>query len=102
MKESDIQKKILDYLRKNKLGYYAKFHNGPYGARGVSDIVGTHRGIAVFIEVKSEKGRLTKLQEKFLREVREEGAVAGVARSVEDAKGLISQARLMAAVLNRE
>jgi hypothetical protein len=97
--EKELQEKILKHLRDNRLGYFFKFHNGPYGARGVSDIVGTYRGVAVFMEVKTEKGRLTKLQDKFLRDVKKEGAIAGVVRSIEDARGLIAQAKLLAVAM---
>jgi len=102
MLEKDIQKKILDHFNKNKIGHFFKFHNGPYGARGVSDIVGTYKGLSVFIEVKAKNGRTTKMQEKFLRDVRAEGAVAGVATSVEEAMGLVAQAKMIASALGLE
>jgi len=98
MKETDIQKKILSHLRKNEIGFFFKFHNGPFGHSGVSDIVGVCYGIAIFMEVKSEKGRLTKLQDKFLRDASAQGAVCGVVRSVDDAMGLIAMAKMQAHV----
>lgn len=97
MTEKQLQDKILKKIKDTKSGVYFKFHNGPYGARGVSDLVGTTRGIAVFIEVKSLTGRVTKLQEKFLRDTKAEGAISGVARSVEEAMGLVAQAKLIGA-----
>jgi hypothetical protein len=53
---------------------------------GFSDIVGVlpKTGRAVFIEVKRPKGKLTIWQEQFLREMKEQGAIAFVAYGVED------------------
>lgn len=49
------------------------------------DIVGVlPGGKALYIEVKTETGRLSPHQEKFLNNLELSGAVAFVARSVED------------------
>lgn len=45
---------------------------------------------AIFIEVKTATGRVSKEQAAFLKAMRKRGALAGVARSVEDAKKLIA------------
>lgn len=45
--------------------------------------------IPVFIEVKTERGRLKPAQESFLNAMREAGCRAGVARSVEDALRIV-------------
>lgn len=57
---------------------------------GFSDLVGFRRrdGKAVFIEVKTATGRPTKKQLEFLESVRRAGALAGIARSVEEARGI--------------
>ncbi len=54
--------------------------------KGFSDIVGVlpESGRALFIEVKAPKGKLTIHQQLFLEEMRGQGAVAFVARSIED------------------
>ncbi len=54
--------------------------------RGFSDVFG-HRpdGRAFYIEVKSATGRLRPEQDAFLAAMRRSGALAGVARSPEDA-----------------
>jgi hypothetical protein len=46
-------------------------------------------GKAVFIEVKTPTGRPTNQQKKFLKTMQNNGAIAGVCRSVEDAIKLI-------------
>ncbi len=59
-------------------------------APGVSDIIGwTEGGRFVAIEVKAPRGRLTDEQKAFIDLVRRSGGVAGVARSVEEARAIL-------------
>lgn len=46
-------------------------------------------GKVFYIEVKNERGRVRPEQEKFIETVKKRGAIAGVARSVEDALGIV-------------
>ena len=56
-----------------------------YQISGVSDIIClTSNGIAVFIEVKSKKGRISKDQELFLDKIEDHNGFAFVARSVDE------------------
>lgn len=59
--------------------------------KGFSDLFGFRRsdGRAVFIEVKSPKGSGSANQRRFVKKMREYGALAGFARSVEDARNII-------------
>lgn len=60
--------------------------------RGSSDLVGlTSQGMFFAIEVKTTKGRTSKEQDAFLSRVREQGGIAGVARSPQDALNLLSR-----------
>ncbi len=66
----------------------------PYAIRlaapGVSDLLGwTEGGRFVAIEVKAPRGRLTDEQAAFLDLVLRSGGLAGVARSVDDARAII-------------
>ncbi len=84
MTEKDIQKKIMDFLKKCN-GVFFKFPAGAFMSRqGVSDILGCYDGRFVAIEVKSEKGNATKLQRLFIDKIRESGGIAGIVRSVDD------------------
>ena len=58
---------------------------------GFSDIFGVRKsdGKAVFIEVKTKSGKVSEKQEKFINAMKENNAVAGICRSVDDAKKLI-------------
>lgn len=61
--------------------------------KGFSDLCGVRKsdGRAVYIEVKTASGRVSKDQKKFLAKMREYGAIAGVARSEEEAVKLIQE-----------
>ena len=59
-------------------------------APGVSDLIGwTEGGRFVAVEVKGPRGRVTDEQAAFLELVRRSGGLAGVARSVDDARAII-------------
>ncbi len=59
--------------------------------KGFSDLFGFRKsdGKAVFIEVKSAVGRPSKEQKNFIEKMGEHGALAGIARSVDDARKII-------------
>lgn len=59
--------------------------------KGFSDLFGFRHsdGRIFFIEVKTPKGKVSKAQENFLKQMRNYGAIAGVARSVDDAIRII-------------
>lgn len=59
--------------------------------KGFSDLFGFRKsdGRAVFIEVKTPKGRASEQQKKFLAVMQASGAVAGICRSAKDALNLI-------------
>ena len=60
-----------------------------FSIKGVSDIIGIHKGRMICIEVKSEKGRLRPEQKDFLDRMTELGAICGVARSWHDVRLLL-------------
>lgn len=59
--------------------------------KGYSDLSGHRKsdGKAVYIEVKTKKGRVSPQQMEFISLMQKTGAIAGVCRSVEDALNLI-------------
>ena len=60
---------------------------------GSSDLIGiTKRGLFFAIEVKTSKGKATKEQINFINHVLAQGGLAGIARSVDDAIEIISNA----------
>ncbi len=66
---------------------YASFNKIPqtrFSFKGFSDLVGSYKGRAVYIEVKAEKGKPTQSQIDFLAEKIKAGAYAGFAKSIRD------------------
>lgn len=95
--ESAIQAHVLQYLRLRGIKAY-RINAGmiPTGEKrsrrmirlapkGFSDIMGVMPGgRAIFVECKAKGGKLTQFQEMFLDEMRQQGAVCVVARSIDD------------------
>ena len=89
MRESLIQKKILDYLNGLPNCYAVNNHGNGYQGAGRPDIFACYRGRFLALEVKNEKGQPTKLQLHELAKWQAAGAVAGIVRSVDDVRKLI-------------
>ena len=93
--ESDIESEILWNLYKNKIfafkcpttGFFDtkrkifRKHSNPFCINGVTDIIAIINGIFVGIEVKSERGKPTPDQTKFIDNVNKSGGIAFIARS---------------------
>lgn len=117
MRESDIQNQVRIHVSQRRLGVLFRANVGEawtgeriqknldgsitiYRPRrlrtglpqGFSDLFGfaTPGGRAVFLEMKTSSGRLTPEQENFLRQMATMGAMAGVARSIEDAERIFA------------
>jgi len=80
---ADITKGIQNLLTTLAIFHY-KHWQGPFSTPGISDIVGCLNGRAFWIEVKTPKDKVTPAQQRFLDNARDAGALAFVARSVED------------------
>jgi penicillin-binding protein-related factor A (putative recombinase) len=109
-KEKDIEQEILLWLNyqkgcfawKNKSmgtfnakrGVYLK-PTHRFSEKGSSDILGIWQGYMLCIEVKSEKGRLMPHQAVFLDRMHELGAIAFVARSLEDVKAHLIEGQIL-------
>lgn len=104
--EADIQRSILDYMK--LLGHYCWRNNviasplrDRFGnitgyrksaAKGTADIICVLKkpvGRFAALECKTEKGRATPEQLKFIENVQERGGVAGIVRSIEDVDNLL-------------
>jgi len=104
MTEAKIEEAILIFLFKSGLGFFWKNvssgyfdgkrwrrHTSPFAINGTSDILGIVRGRFVAIEVKAEKGRVSDVQDAFLKKVRASGGVCGVARSPREALLIVKE-----------
>jgi hypothetical protein len=82
--ERDLTKQIRDYLRLKGI-FHWKNWGGPIGEKGVPDILGVlPDGKALMIEVKTETGKVSPEQESFIENASRVGAVAFIARSIND------------------
>ena len=89
MLEKDIVKAILKYLKTVPNCFSWKEHGGMYGTAGIPDIICCYCGRFVAIEVKTEMGKLTKLQEATIRKIKEAKGQAFKVTSVEEVKQIL-------------
>lgn len=90
MKESDIVREILRYLKTVQNCFFWKEHGGMYGTAGIPDIIACIDGRFYGFEVKTDEGTPTKLQLATIRKINAAGGIAQVVRSVEDVKAVIA------------
>lgn len=91
MKESDIVRTILKYLKTVPDCFCWKEHGGMYGTAGIPDIICCYRGKFVAFEVKTEKGKTTALQESVINKIQKCSGKVAVVRSVDDAKAVLEE-----------
>ena len=103
--ENSITNAILTYLncqpntfawRNNTTGIYDsrkkcyRARTGKYNIKGVADILGiTNDGRFIAIEVKRPGGRASREQQNYLSRIKALGGIAGIAKSVLEAKELL-------------
>jgi Holliday junction resolvase len=83
LKEKDITMQIRNLLKTFQI-FHWKNHGGPMGAKGVPDILGCYQGKFLGIEVKTEKGKPSPEQVRFIQNLNDAGGIAFIARSVDD------------------
>lgn len=90
MKESDIVRAIMKYLKTVPECFAWKEHGGMYGTAGIPDIIACIGGRFFGFEVKTEDGKPTKLQEATIRKILAAGGTALVVRSVDEVRTAIN------------
>ncbi|MCM1270815.1 MAG: VRR-NUC domain-containing protein [Ruminococcus flavefaciens] len=91
MKESDIVRAILKYLKTVPDCFSWKEHGGMYGTAGIPDIICCYCGKFVAFEVKTETGKATDLQKATIRKIQKCGGQALIVRSLEDVKAVLEE-----------
>lgn len=86
MKESKIQKKIIEELRERG-AYVIKVMKS--SRSGVPDLVCCYEGCFIAIEVKNDSGEASPLQEFNIKKIRGAGGKAVVMRGVNDIKKIL-------------
>ena len=89
MKEADIVRAILRYLKTVPMCFAWKEHGGMYGTAGIPDIICCVAGKFVAFEVKTATGKATELQKATIRKILKAGGEAHVVRSVDEVRVII-------------
>ena len=90
MKESDIVKSIIRYLKSLTDCFCWKEHGGMYGTAGIPDIICCYKGRFYGFEVKTEDGKPTELQKAMIRKIQKAGGTALVVRSVDEVRAVLN------------
>ena len=94
MLEKDITNQIMRYLKTVPECFCWKQHGGAYGTSGIPDIICCLNGRFVAFEVKTESGKLTKLQEATIQKIKAAKGEAFKVTSVGEAKEIIENLTL--------
>ena len=95
MRESTIQKGIIDYLKTKGILHWRanvgrfRTDTGRYirtGIPGLADIMSVHDGTCYALEVKTPTGRQSQNQKKFQAEFEAAGGIYKIVRSIQDVK----------------
>jgi len=89
MLEKDITAAIMRYLKTLPDCWRFKTHGGMYGTSGVPDIIVCLNGRFIAFEVKTETGKLTKLQESTLSRIKAAKGKAFKVTSVSEVREII-------------
>lgn len=89
MKESQIERRLVEGVK--RLGGMCLKFVSP-GTLGVPDrIIITAKGRVIFVELKAETGRLTKIQRYVIGEMQKRGADARVVKGINEVKELLAE-----------
>lgn len=90
MKESDLIRKISDYLKTVENLFFWKEHGGMYGTAGIPDLIVCYKGRFVAFECKIGKNQPTALQAITIERIRKADGTAVVVRTVEEVRQIIT------------
>ena len=89
MKESQIERRLVEGVK--RLGGMCLKFVSP-GTLGVPDrIIITAKGRVIFVELKTETGRLTKIQRYVIGEMQKRGDDARVVKGIDEVKELLAE-----------
>ena len=91
MAERDIVAAILRLLKKTPNCFCWKEHGGMYGTAGIPDIIACINGRFVAFEVKTETGKVTKLQEITIQRIKEAKGKAFTVRSAAQVAAILRE-----------
>lgn len=80
--EKQFENKVKRYLKSKNI-YYFKYFGNAYSTSGILDLTLCVNGRFVAVELKSEKGKVSVLQEYNIKEIKRCGGIAIVLRPSE-------------------
>ena len=89
--ESRLQRKIVEILKTEVGGWWTKVHGGPYQVSGIPDLLGCVNGRFISLEVKRPGNKPTVRQLYVIQALQDNGAVAGIVHSPEEALALLKE-----------
>ncbi len=89
MRESDLIRKISEYLKTVLNLYFWKEHGGMYGTAGIPDLIVCYNGRFIGLECKVGKNKPTVLQAVTIKQIINAGGYATVVRTVEEVREII-------------
>jgi len=89
MLEKAIVNSILKHLKSLPNCFSFKEHGGMYGRAGLPDIICCYRGRFIAFEVKTDTGKLTKLQEATLQKINDAKGYAYKVTSLQEVKEIL-------------
>lgn len=95
MLERDITAQIMRYLKSLPLCFCWKQPGGMYGTAGLPDIICCYHGMFAAFEVKTNTGRLSKLQEVTMKRIREADGRAFKVTSVDEVKAALDSLEVL-------
>jgi hypothetical protein len=93
--EKEIVASIARYLAGIPRCFFWKTHGGMYGTAGIPDIIACIGGKFVAFEVKTETGRLTKLQSATLAKIQNAKGIAYKVTSVKEVSEILKAEGLL-------
>ena len=91
MKEKTITNQILKHLKSLPECFAFKEHGGLYGTSGIPDIIVCYKGKFVAFEVKTENGKLSKLQEVTIKKIQLAQGLAFKVTSLDEVKTILKE-----------
>lgn len=87
-KESKLEKEVENFMNKNKVWQLARYQ-AQSNQNGLPDRIYLYKGILLGLELKTDDGSPTDLQEKKLKAINDNGGIGLIIRSVVEVENLI-------------
>lgn len=91
MQEKTIVTAILKYLKTVPFCFAWKEHGGMYGTAGIPDVICCFYGRFIAFEVKTQSGKLTKLQEITIQRIKDAKGEAFKVTSADEVKTILEK-----------